>query len=207
MLKKNFNIYVILYLLLGFCFTGIGWAEDDDKPLESGNAPNVMIIFDNSDSMGESTSYEGYPSCSGGNCPNSKLYQAKKALQNLLRSDKIKNYSDTSYKYNLNLGFATYMSAKIPRVRAKYRRQDGGSSSTTLWCGGECNCNGYYIDIKTFDNCSPPQPWQKTYCDGTQETISVFLQSVTKKGKKKYLLSWGLCPQTPGIYRFMEYYR
>ncbi len=67
---------------------------------------------------------------SGGNHPASKLYQAKKALNLFLDSDTIKFCAESdaagnciSYKYKVNFGFATYMSARIPRVRAKYYRK------------------------------------------------------------------------------------
>ncbi len=67
---------------------------------------------------------------SGGNHPASKLYQAKKALNEFLDSSAIKvcvehdaSGNCTKYKYLLNFGFATYMSARIPRVTAKYYRK------------------------------------------------------------------------------------
>lgn len=74
----------------------------------------------------------------GGNHPASKLYQAKKALNQFLDSDAIKvcaehdaNGNCTQYHYVLNMGFATYMSARIPRVRAKYYRKIKGTTTTT----------------------------------------------------------------------------
>ena len=57
---------------------------------------------------------------SGGNHPDSKLYKAKKALNTFLDSNAIK---DGNGRYLLNMGFATYMSARIPRVRARYYRK------------------------------------------------------------------------------------
>jgi len=53
---------------------------------------------------------------SGGNHPDSKMYQAKQALNAFLDSNSIKSDG----KYRVNMGFATYMQARIPRVRAKY---------------------------------------------------------------------------------------
>ncbi len=60
----------------------------------------------------------------GGNHPDSKLYQAKKALTAFLESNSIQSNGD----YRLNMGFATYMSARIPRVRAKYYRGRAGTT-------------------------------------------------------------------------------
>lgn len=56
---------------------------------------------------------------SGGNHPASKLYQAKKALKTFLESSSIQSDG----RYLLNMGFATYMTARIPRVNAKYYRK------------------------------------------------------------------------------------
>ncbi len=63
----------------------------------------------------------------GGNHPDSKLYQAKKALTAFLESNSIQSNGE----YRLNMGFATYMSARIPRVRAKYYRKRAGTTTTT----------------------------------------------------------------------------
>jgi len=60
---------------------------------------------------------------SGGNHPDSKMYQAKEALNKFLDSDKIKVCGDGGDEYLVNMGFATYMSARIPRVRARYYRK------------------------------------------------------------------------------------
>jgi len=67
----------------------------------------------------------------GGNHPASKLYQAKQAMNQFLDSDAISTCKETDEQgncikkeYLLNLGFATYMSARIPRVRAKYYRKE-----------------------------------------------------------------------------------
>ncbi len=71
----------------------------------------------------------------GGNHPASKMYQAKEALRQFLESDKIKfcemrNKEGfcTSQRYLFNLGFATYMTARSPRVKAKYYRRNNASS-------------------------------------------------------------------------------
>jgi hypothetical protein len=66
----------------------------------------------------------------GGNHPDSKLYQAKQALNTFLESDAIRlcrkkdeGGNCIEQEYLLNMGFATYMSARVPRVRAKYYRK------------------------------------------------------------------------------------
>jgi hypothetical protein len=60
----------------------------------------------------------------GGNHPSSKLYQAKQALNIILQDLE-----------NVNLGFATYLSERQPRVGAKYYREIAGSTRTypTRW--------------------------------------------------------------------------
>ncbi|OPX35785.1 MAG: hypothetical protein B1H11_08620 [Desulfobacteraceae bacterium 4484_190.1] len=66
---------------------------------------------------------------SGGNHPDSKMYQAKEALNKFLDSDKIKVCGDGGDEYLVNMGFATYMSARIPRVRARYYRKRVGATT------------------------------------------------------------------------------
>ncbi len=68
----------------------------------------------------------------GGNHPDSKMYQAKLALQQFLDSDSIKTCDETDAggdcikeRYLMNLGFATFLQAREPRVRAKYFRKRG----------------------------------------------------------------------------------
>lgn len=69
----------------------------------------------------------------GGNHPASKLYQAKKAVQLFLKDSSLQvctstdaagNCTDT--KYSVNMGFATYLAARVPRVTAKYVRTIAG---------------------------------------------------------------------------------
>ncbi len=66
----------------------------------------------------------------GGNHPDSKMYQAKLALQKFLDSDAIKTCDETDAsgacikeRYLMNIGFATFLQARQPRVRAKYYRK------------------------------------------------------------------------------------
>ncbi len=92
----------------------------------------------------------------GGNHPDSKLYKAKKALNTFLNSNAIR---DGNGKYLLNMGFATYMSARIPRVCARYYRkhtyntQDRCRAYYYRWADTHKDCydpdgpaNGYDID-------------------------------------------------------------
>ncbi len=62
----------------------------------------------------------------GGNHPDSKMYQAKLALKKFLTSGAIKT-TDTdpvtgisSERYLMNIGFATFLQARLPKTRAKY---------------------------------------------------------------------------------------
>lgn len=80
----------------------------------------------------------------GGNHPASKLYQAKKALNAFLTSPKLHAcdaYDATgncvTKRYLLNMGFSTYMSAKIPRSTALYYNVKSSSS-------GYYRNRGYY---------------------------------------------------------------
>lgn len=71
----------------------------------------------------------------GGNHPASKLYQAKKALNLFLNDPSLKfcaeydvNGDCTNLRYQVNMGFATYLSARVPRVTARYARLVPGST-------------------------------------------------------------------------------
>lgn len=55
----------------------------------------------------------------GGNHPASKLFQAKQALQTVLDNITV---NEEDYSGGVNLGFATYMTDRVPRVTAKYYR-------------------------------------------------------------------------------------
>lgn len=101
-------------------------AQDDLFQIKT---PNVMIIFDTSDSMNMSVNLNPdgtsrwTPILRGpdnvteyvrdGNHPYSKLYQAKKALAQII---------DEVVKDRVNLGFATYAQKKIERWRGQYTR-------------------------------------------------------------------------------------
>lgn len=148
----------------------------DDAPFFAGEPqfPNVMIIFDNSDSM-QDVPYtnpggiavrpsgqewrkdvmapDGTPyrdalgnlvwtnrpdrssdpnptrRLDGGNHPASKLYQAKQALGAVLDGITV---NEEDFSGGVNLGFATYMTDRVPRVTAKYYRiLDPVAGSTT----------------------------------------------------------------------------
>ena len=65
----------------------------------------------------------------GGNHPASKMYQAKKALQKFLLSDKVRQLytnpitGETKQRYLMNVGFASFMQALIPRTVGFYYRK------------------------------------------------------------------------------------
>ena len=65
----------------------------------------------------------------GGDHPASKMYQAKKALQKFLTSDKIKssytnpNTGVTKDRYSMNVGFASFMQALVPKTVSLYYRK------------------------------------------------------------------------------------
>jgi len=103
-------------------FIGRGWADD----IFQVKTPNVMIIFDTSNSMdqkpdgwsqgaGNAKGEDGntYYFEGGGNHPNSKLYQAKKALKEII---------NTVVKDRVNLGFSTYAQLKTENRRGYYKR-------------------------------------------------------------------------------------
>ena len=64
----------------------------------------------------------------GGNHPDSKMYQAKLALRKFLTSGAIKTTDTnpdgtTTDRYLMNIGFATFLQARIPITRARYYRK------------------------------------------------------------------------------------
>ncbi len=71
----------------------------------------------------------------GGNHPESKLYQAKDAVGGFLDSNEL---VDINGEYKLNFGFATYMSARIPSVTARYYKPAGTAEET-------CQITAYYL--------------------------------------------------------------
>jgi hypothetical protein len=75
---------------------------------------------------------------SGGSHPASKLYQAKQAMNIFLNSDKLQtcveadaNGTCITSEYVINMAFATYMSARISRIMARYYRLVAGTEITT----------------------------------------------------------------------------
>lgn len=120
-MKKH--VFWALSLLLVFPWTVYSYDYDDISQVKT---PNVMIIFDTSNSMdmqpnglsqaaGNATGIDGktYNFEAGGNHPGSKLYQAKKALKEIVES---------VVKDKVNLGFSTYGQLKTEKRRAKYQR-------------------------------------------------------------------------------------
>ena len=121
-MKRSIFYKLLFSLVYLFLFIpGLIYGQSDLFEIRT---PNAMIIFDTSSSMnmdvngssvsignakgmdGNTYNFEG-----GGNHPNSKLYQAKQALR-----DVIKNLE------NVNLGFATYGQRKQEKWRGYYKR-------------------------------------------------------------------------------------
>lgn len=119
-------IYSILTLVLLTPF--LAFAQESD--LFKVKTPNVMVIFDTSASMEMSinvdtkgnsiwTTKKGPDGSTqyrkDGNHPDSKLYQAKKALSEII---------DQVVKDKVNLGFSTYAQKQIVRSRGLYKRDE-----------------------------------------------------------------------------------
>lgn len=119
MKKSSLFLLTIFIFILFFPIFTFGQSD-----LFEIRTPNVMIIFDTSSSMnmdvngvsvspGNALGIDGktYYFEGGGNHPNSKLYQAKQALRNV-----IKNLE------NVNLGLATYGQKKQEKWRGYFRK-------------------------------------------------------------------------------------
>ncbi|MBM4308440.1 MAG: hypothetical protein FJ123_17055, partial [Deltaproteobacteria bacterium] len=122
-MKKFWLIIVSLAILIPFQVS----AQDDLFQIKT---PNVMIIFDTSDSMNMSVNVDSKGNSiwttkkgpdgvtqyrKDGNHPDSKLYQAKQALAQII---------DEVVKDRVNLGFSTYAQIKIERRRGQYQREE-----------------------------------------------------------------------------------
>lgn len=119
-------IYSVLTLILLTPF--LAFAQESD--LFKVKTPNVMIIFDTSSSMEMSVNVDSKGNSiwtnkkgpdgttyyrKDGNHPDSKLYQAKKALSEII---------DQVVKDKVNLGFSTYAQKQIVRTRGQYKRDE-----------------------------------------------------------------------------------
>ncbi|MBU1564062.1 MAG: hypothetical protein KJ630_00370 [Proteobacteria bacterium] len=89
----------------------------------------------------------------GGNHPASKLYQAKKAVNLFLTDPSLKVCTSTdpfgaclTDRYAVNMGFATYLSARVPRVTAKYYRIRSGAPAVPASGGDVITVPGYWTD-------------------------------------------------------------
>lgn len=120
---------------------------------------------------------------SGGSHPASKLYQAKKALFAFLESDAIRtcdrgdgNGNCVEWRYLMNMGFATFLSARIPQVRARYyrKRVDG----ETFWYETE--------ERDTQGNYGVSNPSNPEYINPTSLEVTPYRgfegESLTPKG-------------------------
>ena len=116
-------LFIIFWLLILTPFQVFG-----QEDLFQVKTPNVMIIFDTSDSMNMSVNVNASGQSvwsvkrgpdnvtefvKDGNHPDSRLYQAKKALAQII---------DEVVKDRVNLGFSTYGQQKIEQWRGRYTR-------------------------------------------------------------------------------------
>lgn len=120
-MRLSFKILQIFLIILTFLYPLVILGQSDLFEIRT---PNVMIIFDTSSSMnmdvngvavsaGNALGIDGkiYNFEGGGNHPNSKLYQAKQALRNV-----IKNLE------NVNIGLATFGQRKQEKWRGYFRK-------------------------------------------------------------------------------------
>lgn len=122
-MKRFFLMIFSLVLLMPF------WASAQED-LFLVKTPNVMIIFDTSDSMNMSVNVNDRGNSvwtnqfgpdkvtqyvKDGNHPDSKLYQAKRALAQII---------DEVVKDRVNLGFSTFAQQRIERRRGRYTREE-----------------------------------------------------------------------------------
>ena len=118
---KRFILSIGCFILL---IPFLAYGQDD---LYRVKTPNVMIIFDTSNSMDQKPNGLGqgegwakgedgkdYYFEGKGNHPGSKLYQAKKALKEIIES---------VVKDRVNLGFSTYAQSISPYKYGLYTRQ------------------------------------------------------------------------------------
>jgi len=136
-MKKSFQTILLTLFILFFPIIVYGQSD-----LFEIRTPNVMIIFDTSSSMdldvnggyvlsgnakgvdGVIRNYQGYEvgRARGGDHPNSKLYQAKQALRNVIKDIE-----------NVNLGFATYGQRKLEKWRGYYKKCKPAQAEK-YWC-------------------------------------------------------------------------
>ena len=130
-MKKVILSIVFSILLVPFLST----AQEND--LFKVKTPNVMIIFDTSASMEMSVNIDKYGNSiwtnkygpdtvtqyrKDGNHPDSRLYQAKDALRQVI-NDVVKD--------KVNLGFSTYAQTQMPQSRGYYKRDVTTTTSDT----------------------------------------------------------------------------
>ncbi len=101
------------------------WKVDSEFPEPCDSTTRYRILGEADDNL----------RASGGNHPDSKMYQAKEALTKFLNSDAIKTCDEedddgncTDTRYLMNIGFSTFLQAQIPRTRARYYRKIRGST-------------------------------------------------------------------------------
>jgi hypothetical protein len=129
-MKKFAFSFIFLMVLI----PGIALTEDDIFKVKT---PNVMILFDTSDSMNMSINVDSKGNSiwtnkygpdkvtqyrKDGNHPDSKLYQAKQAMSQVIQ-DVVKD--------RVNLGFGTYAQVRIEKKRGQYKRDEVTQAAET----------------------------------------------------------------------------
>jgi hypothetical protein len=170
-------IYSILTLVLLTPF--LAFAQESD--LFKVKTPNVMVIFDTSSSMEMSinidtkgnsiwTTKKGPDGSTqyrkDGNHPDSKLYQAKKALSEII---------DQVVKDKVNLGFSTYAQKQIVRSRGLYKRDEEVIDQAAV-AEGWRRWKRYYAWDTTNDGTYYPT---STYSDSFVDAWGITRSSVT----------------------------
>ena len=136
-MKRSFPCHYLFFIAFLLLTPALAYGQSDIFEVRT---PNALIIFDNSSSMNVGTdgasisahnacidsngklqtTNQGHPPCDkgytsysfegGGNHPDSKLYQAKKALRDVIKDLE-----------NINLGFATYGQRKQEKWRGYFK--------------------------------------------------------------------------------------
>jgi hypothetical protein len=137
-MKRRFSCHYLFFLTLLLLTPHLSYGQSDIFEVRT---PNALIIFDTSSSMNMGTdgasisahsacidsngklqtTNQGHPPCDkgytsysfegGGNHPDSKLYQAKQALREVIKDIE-----------NVNIGFATYGQRKQEKWRGYYQK-------------------------------------------------------------------------------------
>ena len=123
-MRKTMVMILAVFLFLP------SWGIAKESDVFKVKTPNVMVIFDTSSSMEMSVNVDSKGNSiwtnkygpdkvtqyrKDGNHPDSRLYQAKKALSEII---------DQVVKDKVNLGFSTYAQERVEKWRGKYKRDE-----------------------------------------------------------------------------------